>query len=651
MASPHVAGSAALLLSQNPNLTLQQLKSLLLYNGDPLSSLTDKTVSGRRLNVANSMQVLLGNDTVPPGTPTGLMVTSQTGRTLNLSWTASGDDGASGTASLYRLSFVDSITGATLQLKNVVPLASGMAQTTSVKLPYGHTRGSIRLQEFDKVGIEGTPASVNVSVSFVDGNPYATTLGPNSSLSTGGTHLNLSADDSYRQNYTLPFTFPFFGANYTTVTISTNGNLFFQTPPASDFNSSTEAFAQTRMIAGMWDDLYLGTDQRFDADVYDVRPDGNTIIFRWQGVPCNAGANGQCAFGGQPINFEIELKSNGQITTRYGSGNTNLFPLVGISAAEPETYLIGTHTSTNVLKSLTNARNVTFIPRGAVNPAENVSFFVSQHYRDFLSREPDTGGLTFWVEHITGNAANNPPPCPPGDTACVNTRRIGVSDAFFVELEYQQTGSYVFRMYRAAFGNNQPFSNGHPDPNFPGEDLKLPSYQVFSADRAFVVGGSNLAQLQLDFANAFVQRPAFIARYPLSLATADQFVDAVLATMNNDIQVDLSSQRSGLITLYNSGGRGAVMYRLADDNINTNPINNRPFIDAEYNRAFVFGEYSGYLRRNSDIPGFMFWLGQVNSGPLRDITKQHAMVCSFITSTEYQQRFSAIVSHSNVECN
>ena len=179
----------------------------------------------------------------------------------------------------------------------------------------------------------------------------------------------------------------------------------------------------------------------------------------------------------------------------------------------------------------------------------------------------------------------------------------------------------------------------------------MPAYPNFAADRALVVGGSSLAQLQLDFANAFVQRPEFLTKYPTSLSTAGAFVDAVLATIQTDIGVDLSAQRTNLINLYNSGGRGAVIYRLADDNINTNPINNRSFIDAEYNRAFVYTEYGGYLRRNSDIPGFMFWLGQVNSGPLRDINKQHAMVCSFITSTEYQQRFSSIVSHSNTECN
>ena len=82
----------------------------------------------------------------------------------------------------------------------------------------------------------------------------------------------------------------------------------------------------------------------------------------------------------------------------------------------------------------------------------------------------------------------------------------------------------------------------------------------------------------------------------------------------------------------------------------SNPIANQLFIDAEYNRTFVLGQYFGYLRRNPDIPGFMFWLGQVNSGPLRDVSKQHAMVCSFITSDEWQLRFGNTVTHHNSEC-
>ena len=89
---------------------------------------------------------------------------------------------------------------------------------------------------------------------------------------------------------------------------------------------------------------------------------------------------------------------------------------------------------------------------------------------------------------------------------------------------------------------------------------------------------------------------------------------------------------------------------LADDNVQTNPIDNRTFIDGEYNRVFVFTQYVGYLRRDPDMPGFLFWLDQVSRGPLRNGDTQHAMVCSFITSAEYQQRFSSVVTHSNAEC-
>src|SRR6185312_6386394 len=280
---------------------------------------------------------------------------------------------------------------------------------------------------------------------------------------------------------------------------------------------------------------------------------------------------------------------------------------------------------------------------GTTSLLDDPEYFVRQHYFDFLSRTPDTGGFNFWVSQITG-----PGPC--GNAPCITQRRITVSNAFFFELEFQQTGAYVFRLYRAAYGNNQPFPNPRPDPNFPNEEKKLPSYQVFSRDRAKVIGGSNLAQKQLDLANVFVGRPEFVTKYPASLATAQQFVDAVLANIQSDLGVNLSSQRDALITLYGSGGRGAVMYRLADDNLQTNPINNRPLIDAEYNRAFVATQYFGYLRRNPDIAGIIFWLGQVNSAPLRDLAKQNAMVCSFITSAEYQLRFSPVAPHSNAEC-
>jgi Calx-beta domain-containing protein len=272
------------------------------------------------------------------------------------------------------------------------------------------------------------------------------------------------------------------------------------------------------------------------------------------------------------------------------------------------------------------------------NPLDNALFFVRQHYYDFLSREPDAGGLAYWANEISKCGS---------DTTCVKNRRVDVSNAFFYELEFQQTGAYVYRLYRAAFGNDQPFPN--PDQGNTVETKKIPAYVVFVRDRARVVASASQAQAQLDLSNAFVQRPQFLARYPAGLS-GTEYVDALLTRIKNDSGTDLGSQRGALVTLFNQGGRGAVLCRLADDNLQTNPINNRLFIDAEYNRSFVYTQYAGYLRRDSDIGGFLFWLGKVNEFPVRSIIMQHAMVCAFITSREYQERFSPVVTRFNSEC-
>jgi hypothetical protein len=271
------------------------------------------------------------------------------------------------------------------------------------------------------------------------------------------------------------------------------------------------------------------------------------------------------------------------------------------------------------------------------NPTLEENFFVNQQYFDFLQRSPDPGGFTYWTGQIS--------PCL-ADVQCLHDRTIGVSNAFFYEQEYQQTGAYVYRLFRTAFGNNQPSPN--PDGSNLTEANKIPSYDAYAGLRARVVGGASLAAGQQDAANVLVNRPEFITKYPGNL-TLDQFVDAVLQTIKNDIGADLTSQRNALIAL---GSRAAVIYRLANDDAQggNGGINNRMFIDKEYNRAFVITEYFGYLRRDGDIGGILFWLGQVNGAPLRDTSKQNAMVCSFITSIEYQQRFGPNVPRTNKEC-
>src|SRR5947207_1672459 len=101
MATPHVTGAAALLCAANPSLSVNQLRALLSFNGDVVSALQGKSLSGRRLNVFQSLQAMNEGDTTPPGTVGSFQIAAQNGRNVTLSWNASGDDGVAGQASLY----------------------------------------------------------------------------------------------------------------------------------------------------------------------------------------------------------------------------------------------------------------------------------------------------------------------------------------------------------------------------------------------------------------------------------------------------------------------------------------------------------------------------------------------------------------------
>jgi hypothetical protein len=68
---------------------------------------------------------------------------------------------------------------------------------------------------------------------------------------------------------------------------------------------------------------------------------------------------------------------------------------------------------------------------------------------------------------------------------------------------------------------------------------------------------------------------------------------------------------------------------------------------ADYNSAFVLTEYFSYLKRDTDRGGYDFWLNVLNTA---DVNNFRGMVCSFVTSAEYQNRFSSTVSHTNSEC-
>jgi uncharacterized delta-60 repeat protein len=243
----------------------------------------------------------------------------------------------------------------------------------------------------------------------------------------------------------------------------------------------------------------------------------------------------------------------------------------------------------------------------SANAIDTTEYFVRQQYRDFLGREPDQGGLRYWSSQF--EVCN-------GDATCIHNRRIDVSAAFFASREFQQTGSYVYGLYAGMLGRTL-------------------NYGEFNADRAHVLGGAELEQAKTAFAQEFVQRSEFINVYPADM-TREQFVDAVIQRMQVRAGVSMTDSRDGFLSDYDTGGRALVARHASEASA---------FVDAEYNKAFVLMEYFGYLRRGGDQRGYAFWLDVLNRG-----AGHRGMVCSFITSTEYQQRFSTVVTHTNTEC-
>jgi uncharacterized delta-60 repeat protein len=266
----------------------------------------------------------------------------------------------------------------------------------------------------------------------------------------------------------------------------------------------------------------------------------------------------------------------------------------------------------------------------AGNPIDDPEGFVRQQYHDFFNREPDAGGLAFWTSQITSCGS---------DAACISDRRQNVSAAFFLSIEFQQTGYFYIRLAKSSFGT-QP---------------ENPRYFSFLRDARQIGEGVVIGQPGADtlleanrqaFLREYVQRAAFVALHPPG-QNSGLYVDALFT---NAGVTPTAAERQTAITAYGPGdtdGRAAALRSAAESD---------SVYGAQYNPAFVLMQFFGYLRRNPDdapdgnFSGYNFWLGKLNSFSLpgenvRDEAvalnrvKRAEMIKAFLLSSEYRGRF------------
>ena len=322
-------------------------------------------------------------------------------------------------------------------------------------------------------------------------------------------------------------------------------------------------------------------------------------------------------------------------TVRFGPGETNKSITILLTddarVEGPESFTLtldspfGAQLGTTKVTTINITDNDT--DPNVVNPIENSTFFVRQHYHDFLNREPDAGGLAFWVNEIESCGT---------DQACRELKRINVSAAFFLSIEFQETGYLVYRTYKTAFGDTTSPNVLIPVPIIRLNEF-LPDTQRIGLGVQVGIGNWEevLEANKRAYMLEFVQRQRFVTDFPLSMTPA-QFVDklnqnagGVLSQVERD---QLVNELAGAPDV--NQGRAGVLRKVAEDSdLRRN----------ETTRAFVLMQYYGYLRRNPDDPqdtnfgGWAFWLEKLNQFNGNFINAE--MVKAFIVSIEYKERF------------
>jgi len=258
------------------------------------------------------------------------------------------------------------------------------------------------------------------------------------------------------------------------------------------------------------------------------------------------------------------------------------------------------------------------------NPLENHRFFIWTQYADLLNREPDNGGMQYYVDLINH--------CAGSDTECLKVYRGLVSANFLRSPEFGGRGGYIANLFNIVFGQRPKTVAELSDPT----KVERPHYLEFVTDLASLSAPTdaevNVKKNQL--ATAWLLRAEVQAILPNSL-TNQQFVQKLESTAG----VTLANESTLIANLTNgSQTRAQVLRAVAESTEVTSKFQLQNFVTMQY---------IGHLRREpenchgSPDPancGYIFHYNRFGSGGDPNEV-ENLITRGFIESPEYRRRF------------
>ncbi|MDY0040416.1 MAG: C13 family peptidase [Desulforhabdus sp.] len=206
------------------------------------------------------------------------------------------------------------------------------------------------------------------------------------SFPTGGTAQSWSADEG-RWEYTLPFSFPYFGASFSKVTVDANGIVYLGTPGAPFYSNTVNDLKAKIAIAPLWDDLTVYSS---DGDVIYTSADSQWVTIRWKAHTFR---------DDRPVNVAVKLSSSGAVKFLYGSGNDHTSRIVdrdktiGISKGDGSNYHLCLR---NGQWNLGNATGIEYAPKQA--SSRKVLYFCDYNFgNNWFPRALSQLGLDYTV--------------------------------------------------------------------------------------------------------------------------------------------------------------------------------------------------------------------------------------------------------------